>query len=174
MARPRSHSPVRRGPKRLGTWVGPADQNYVTIANGAKVLVASFDASAGGLIKPTLVRTRGAVVVRIAGPAADVSVAGAFGVAIVTDRAFAAGVASIPGPFTDAGWDGWAVWRSFGFVWDFADESGKAISSISFEVDSKGMRKFQEDDDLAVVIETSASSAGATILQAGRMLIKLQ
>ncbi len=122
------------------------------------MLVASFDAAASGLVSPTLVRTRGQVAVKPQVFSADLEIVGAYGVAIVTDRAFAAGVASIPGPFTDAGWDGWAVWRSFGYQLDFGDETGKFQGAVFQEVDSKGMRKVTDDETMVLIAESEGGA----------------
>ena len=85
MARARSF-PVRgRGSRRQVTWIGPADQSFVSVSTGAKLLVASFDPNTAGLPKPTVVRTRGNVSVVPDATSADVSITGAYGLAIVFD-----------------------------------------------------------------------------------------
>ncbi len=153
------------------TWIGPADQNYLSVASGGKLLVASFDASAGGLIKPTIVRTRGEVSYRLNASNADVSISGAYGLAVVTDRAFAAGVASIPGPFTDATWDGWFVWRSFSMSFDSIDQTGVFFKDRTQEVDSKAMRKVNDDETIVLVAESQ--SGAFDIAMQPRLLLKL-
>jgi len=170
VARPRRFP--SRGPRRKTTWVGPADQGFTAVASNTKVLIASFDAAAQGLVSPTLVRTRGVVSLKYGSYSADLDIVGAYGVAIVTDRAFAAGAASIPGPFTDAGWDGWAVWRSWSGHLEF--QGGAAVTllgSIQQEVDSKAMRKMTDDETLVLMAESQSGSV--EISMPLRLLFKL-
>ncbi len=162
----------QRGPQRQVTWIGPADQAFISIPSTTKVIVASFDANSAGLPKPTVVRTRGVVSVRADIPlAADQSFVGAFGVAIVSDRAFAAGAASIPGPFDDAGWDGWFVWGSFGDTYEFSDATGILSVSKDHIVDSKAMRKVTDDETIVFMAESQ--SGAFDINMPLRMLLKL-
>ena len=160
-----------RGPQRQTTWVGPADQNFVSVASGAKVIIGSFDAAANGLPSPTVIRSRGEVAYKVNAVMADVNLAGAYGVAIVSDRAFTAGAASIPGPFTDAGWDGWFVWRSFSTAFEFADATGRMIVSERQEVDSKAMRKITDDETLVLMCESQAGAVDISMQL--RFLFKL-
>ncbi len=156
----RSRRPqVSRGPRRLTTWVGPADQGFLAVAAGAKVIIGSFNPAVSGLPRPTIVRTRGEVGIRqAAGVTADSEIVGAYGLGIVSTRAFTAGVASIPGPFSDAAWDGWFVWRSFHYVQESADTSGIYLNIIRQEVDSKGMRKISDEETLVLVAESQATA----------------
>jgi len=118
-----------------------------------------------------VVRTRGGVSQRPNVTTSDQTLVGAYGLAVVTDRAFAAGVASVPGPFTDAGWDGWFVWRSFSFDIEFNDSTGVWHPSIQQEVDSKAMRKITDDETVVLVAE---SQGGAfDISMPLRLLFKL-
>ncbi len=149
---------ITRRARRKSTWVGPADQAFLSVPSGTKVLIASFDAAASGLPSPTVVRTRGEVAVRPTLTSADLSLSGAWGCAVVTDRAFAAGVASIPGPFTDAGWDGWFAWGAFSQRWDFQDATGAGYAAIGYPVDSKGMRKITDDETVVLVAETQTGA----------------
>ncbi len=162
----------RAGSRRQVTWIGPADQAFVAVASTMKVILASFDPAGAGLAKPTVVRTRGEVAIRP--PSAtitDLQVVGAFGVAIVSDRAFAAGAASIPGPFTDAGWDGWFVWGSFHYVQEQADATGIYLNFHTQIVDSKAMRKVTDDE--TVVFMAESQSGAFSISMPFRMLLKL-
>jgi len=172
MPRPRARGFRGRGPQRQVTWVGPADQGYTAVATTAKVIIGSFDPAANGLAKPTVVRTRGQVSINGGtGQSADLEIVGAFGLAVVSDRAFAAGVASIPGPFSDAGWDGWFVWRSFNFTQEFLDATGIFLNFVNQEVDSKAMRKVTDDETIVLVAESQ--SGALKISMPLRMLLKL-
>jgi len=150
---------VGRGKRRSSTWVGPADQNYISVASNTKVIIASFDAAINGLTSPTVVRTRGMVSVKPTNTGASLNYGGAFGVAIVTDRAFAAGAASVPGPFTDSGWDGWFVLGFFQHNWLFPGTSTSEVySDVDVQVDSKAMRKITDDETLILVCESQVGA----------------
>ncbi len=171
MAIRRSNRPVVRGPRRQTTWVGPADQGLVAVADNAKAIISSFDAAASGLAKPTVVRSRGLFAVSAQTAAADLDIIGAFGIAIVSDRAFAAGAASIPGPFTDAGWDGWFVWQAVAYRLDVSTDVGRLLEMVQYDVDSKGMRKITDDETMVVMYESQGGAA--RVFDGTRHLFKL-
>ncbi len=160
MARPRFGGGGRgRRDRRKTTWVAPADQDVVSVSTGGASLVASFDASANAMLAPTIVRTRGIVSIFPQTFGADVQIGGAFGVCVVSDQAFAAGVASVPDPWDEAFWGGWYVWQPFSFRMEFSDTTGLLLpANVSFEVDSKAMRKITEDETIVMI---AASQTGA-------------
>ncbi len=128
MARQRSFT--RGGPRRQVTWVGPADQGFIAVSSGGATLLSSFNpVTDAGMSKPTIVRTRGAVTIVPNSFAADLNFDGAFGIGVVSNQAFAAGIASIPEPFDEADWDGWMVWRSFAYTLEFSDATGIMTAS---------------------------------------------
>ncbi len=161
---------VASGPKRQTAWVGPADQGFVNVAAGAKVIVASFAPSDAAFAKPTIVRTRGDVACSVTG-SSTTEVVGAYGLCVVTDRAFAAGVGSLPGPWSDPGYDGWFVWRSFGIQVVGATADGFIQAQINQEVDSKAMRKVTDDETIVLVAESQAITYDISMPL--RMLFKL-
>ncbi len=153
----RGHGFRRSGPRRQTQWVGQADQSYVAVGAGAKVIIASFSPSGVGFDKPTVVRTRGEVSVSPAVMSADTIQIGAYGLAIVSDQAFAAGAASIPGPWSDSDWGGWFVWRSFSYRFEFNDATGIMLpSSVQYEIDSKAMRKVGDNETIVLMAESQA------------------
>jgi len=141
--------------KRQVTWVGPAAQGAVNVASTGATLLSFFSPSDAGLTKATVVRTRGAVTISPQVFSADVIIHGAYGEGIVSDQAFAAGISSVPEPFTEADWDGWFVWRSFTLELAVADATGKILpAQLTFEVDSKAMRKVGDGETLITVAES--------------------
>jgi len=159
------------GPKRQTTWVGPALQSFQAVSTASKVILASFDPAAAALTKPTIVRTRGILSVVPFAFTADLNHTGALGIGIVTDRAFAAGAASIPGPFTDSGWDGWLATQFFSFRFEVISGDGVVWLPYTVEVDSKAMRKVTDDETVVVMYE---SFLGAVNVDAPiRQLFKL-
>ncbi len=173
MARPRAFSRPARGARRKVTWVGPADQGYVAVADGAAAIIANFTPSIGvpSMAEPTIVRTRGEVSYRPQALSADIAIVGAYGLAVVSTAAFTAGIASIPTPWTEPSWDGWFVWRSFAMAFEFHDSTGTLRSDVTQEVDSKAMRKITADETVVLVAE---SEVGAyNIFMGLRLLFKL-
>ncbi len=157
--------------RRQTTWVGPADQAYVSVADGTKVLLASFDPATSGLPKPTLIRARGGLSVVPGNFTADLAIIWAFGIAIVSDQALAAGIASIPGPFTNADWDGWQTWMSGSSRFEFITGAGVELQSETVQIDSKGMRKITDNETLVLVAESQ--SGAFDISMPLRTLLKL-
>jgi len=144
--------------KRLTQWVGPALQEYIPVSSTGATIIGSFDPAAAGFPKPTIVRTRGMISIKPNVDTADLSIVGAFGMAIVSDQAFTAGVLSVPEPFTDADWNGWFVWRSFSYRLVHDTDAGKEFLTWDFEVDSKAMRKVSTNETLVLVAESFLGS----------------
>ena len=167
MARQRNFHRGFKQSARLTEWTGPALQSYVNVATTGATIVSSvaFEEPA------TVIRTRGRVSVAPQTFGADLEITGAIGMGIVTQEAFAAGVAAVPEPWTDADWGGWFVWRSFGYKFELVDATGTLQVDWGFEVDSKAMRKVSSNEVLVVVAE---SQLGAfKIFDGTRHLIKL-
>ena len=157
--------------KRQVTWIGPADQNYVAIATGANVILQSFDPAGAGMEKPTITRIRGQVSVGPQSGAADLDIVGAWGIAIVSDQAFAAGQASIPGPFDEAGWDGWLAHGFYSMKLDVTTDVGRLLIDRVQEIDSKGQRKVSDGETIVVMAESNVGAYDISLQF--RMLLKL-
>ena len=155
------------GSRRLTQWAGPAIQAYVAVASGGATLIAQLAFEE----QSTIVRNRGMVSIRPQSYAADIDINGAYGIGIASAEAVAAGVASVPEPFTDGDWGGWMVWRSFAFHYEFASAISTFESSWQTEVDSKAMRKVSPNE---VAVFVAESQSGAFFIAEGiRTLIKL-
>ncbi len=159
--------------KRLSQWIGPADQNFVGVPAGTKVIHQSFtpQTAVPSMIRPTVVRVRGQVAHNPSVFSADLDYSGAIGFCIVSLDAFAAGVASIPGPLTDSGWGGWFVWEGFSYHLEFSDATGFRPTVQIINMDSKAMRKIGVNEALVVVVES-----GDNLYEVSaqfRMLLKL-
>ncbi len=171
VARARWRFPVGRSVRRKTTWVGPADQQFVSVATGASVIIASFDPQGAAMLAPTIVRTRGQISFRWNTTGADSTLSGAFGVGIVSDEAFAAGTASIPRPFDDADWGGWLLWGAFAMQLDFNTGVGAQMLYETREADSKAMRKVTANE--TVVLMCESQSGAVDIAMHLRLLFKL-
>ena len=111
----------------------------------------------------TIVRTRGRVLATMAsvsGAATILSVT--YGVILVSSDAFAAGVASIPGPLSDSGND-WYVWGAltFRFGGTVGDQAIGQTDRVDF--DSRGMRKSKPGDTSVFVVEIESNVAGGSV-----------
>ena len=119
----------------------------------------------------TIIRHRGMIMFTSQAEVADLNIVGALGFGIVSNEAFAAGVGSIPEPFTDSDWGGWMVWRSFAYHFEFQDATGVNYARWDMEIDSKAMRKIGPNEVLVHIVE---SQTGAFNLAAPiRALVKL-
>ena len=188
MANSRRFSPrsAIRSQRRKTSWnTGPASGatgNELVITGTGKTL---FPAGAAVLVEGvTLVRTRGEMLFLLTtSTATPGGFHGAVGLAVVTDQAFAAGVASIPGPIGEDDWDGWFYHRFFSVLGAGPIDSGVAAdidqvngttASLRIEVDSKAMRKLSVGQTLVAVLETvEVGTASMSIFFNCRMLVKL-
>ena len=101
----------------------------------------------------------------------------AIGICTVSENAFNAGVASIPSPVTDVGWDGW---QYHSFLQDLVAGAstpttinGSSLSEV--EIDTKAMRKIKDTDVTVGVLEmlTEIGTATARFSARTRLLDKL-
>ena len=163
--RGRSFAP--RGPKRKSQWIGSADQGDVAVGANASVIVQSN----AGLANVTIVRTRGLFSWKPSTFSASSIQLGAVGMGIVSDQAFAAGAASIPGPWTDPEWSGWFWWQAFSYRNQFDTAIGQQMVGQDIVVDSKAMRKVEINEVVVMMAETFA--VAGVIAGAFRQLVKL-
>ena len=96
-----------------------------------------------------------------------------FGMAIISDQAFAIGETATPGPLADSAWDGWFVHKLF----TIAGIVGAGISSsqVRYEIDSKAMRKVPVGNSIVAMFETD-NEVGSVTIRANlltRLLVKL-
>ena len=169
MAR-RSGYVLRRGVQRRETlWIG-ASVGFTTMGLAQAVLVASLNAAALALRPFTIVRTRGYFNVRSDQISALENFTAAFGAAVVSDQSVAIGVTAVPTPTTDSGSDLFFVYESV---------SGTVVNSASGMplmteriIDSKAMRKVNDDQDVIFVVENPLAT-GVVTVDFGRILVKL-
>ncbi len=161
-----------RGPRRAVDWSASGVLTTgVTVAAGVALLLESFTPIVGG---ETLIRTRGVLAFWSDQSATNETQIGAFGIAVVTQQAVSVGITAIPHPGTDAAWGGWVyhtylharfqIGSAVGFQGNFATQ---------IEIDSKGMRKVDEDERLVVVVENMNPSHGFVIANSERFLSKV-
>jgi len=174
---------VRIGvPQRVGrqrrktTWIASADvASTTTLLAGAAVLDQALSGAQISALGPaTVVRTRGIIDVGTDQAAGTEHPFGAFGVAVVSEQARAAGVASIPTPITDEGSDLWFVHQFFFAGFFFLSSVGAGQDHVQYSFDSKGQRKLEGDDSQAIVFAVeNASTVGLIYTLKFRMLLML-
>ena len=161
MARQRGFQ--HRGPRRRTSWgLGPGGSG-VTAISGSSVgfLGSAIIPDSEGL---TLARLRGRLSgVLTAATAAGDGFQGAVGVGIVTASAVATGIASVPTPLTDLGWDGWLYHSFFSAHAEQGPLTSAVASGFDFEVDSRAMRKWP-DVEMSVVAMFEAVEIGTAAL----------
>ena len=156
-----------RAARRRTHWT--ASNTAVTLtATGSTLLITSQTGHEG----ETLARVRGllSVVLESAAGIGD-GFFGALGMAIVTSAAAAAGVASIPTPLTEQGWDGWLLHRYFAVHRGLAD--GGASPHLQLELDSKAMRKTSEDEALVSVLEVAETGTAQCSVFLGQRVLSM-
>ena len=158
---------VSRGSQRKTEWIGFADQGMLAVTGNTNQIVGNLPFTDPA----TFVRARGLFSVGVQATSADKTILGAFGAAIVTDQAFAAGAASIPGPWTENDWGGWFVHQVFSLQFEFTTDIGWNIIQSTYVIDSKAMRKIGDGETLVLMVETSA--ADCQVNPAVRFLVKL-
>ena len=170
MAR-RRHSTFVRLPKRSMVWVG-LGVGIATLST-AQTLLSSLNAAAIALLPFTVVRTHLAIFYL-----SDQIVAAEFsqvalGMQVVTQSASAAGIASLPTPITEPNADYFVYQPLFSniLIGDGLQDQPASLANM-VQVDSKAMRKVDQDDDIVVTFE-QRSAIGALVALEGRMLVKL-
>ena len=154
MAR-RSTTRHTRSVKRPVEWL----RNRVvpgTLVGGAGVTTGvAFDLTATVLltvVSPTIVRIRGELTLGgdFAGPPALLPWAA--GIVQMSRKAFSTGIAAVPFPsIDDADWQ----WYAFGAVGDGAPTTSPEDDTVHIDLDSKAMRRYEQDDQTMVLVITN-------------------
>ncbi len=173
MARQFTRGRGRLGSPRLTSWIGLPATSVTLAAASTATLMLSLNAAALATRPWTVIRTHMFWQVRSDQTGASEDYGASLGLAVVSDQALAIGVTAIPTPETDRGSDLFFVHSSLYSRFEFVSGVGfHPASGIREKVDSKAMRKVNDDQDLVIVVETPANVASASINLAGRMLIK--
>ena len=171
MAVRRSHRGFNRGVRRETSWLSipPVEASV----NSSSVIALALTAEELAKRPFTIVRTHIEVFLQSDQAAATENQICAIGGAIVSDQALAIGVTAVPTPVTDIESDLW--WFHQSLLGQFCIASGVGFEEPCggrFVVDSKAMRKVNDDQDAIIVIEASSAGFGAIVGALGRILIK--
>ena len=162
-----------RGLRRLTAWgQGPGGTGVSGITSGvSQFLGASVTGTQEGL---TVIRIRGfcQLFLSTAGNVTD-GFTGALGIGIATLAAVTAGIASVPTPLTEEDSENW-LWHQYFGVHTAVVDTPEAASSITFEIDSKAMRKFPTEMAIYAAIEVIEQGAATlNVTLNSRLLAKL-
>ena len=162
----------RRGPRRETIWTSSADITITTpIAAGGISFLSSLNAAALALRPFTILRTRGIFSLISDQVSAAEAPFGAMGIAVVSDQASAAGLASLPSPIIEESSDLWFVYQ-FGAAEMSVLTSGMNQAQV-YSFDSRAMRKVEDGEDIVVMVENASSLHGFNFIVKFRMLYKL-
>ena len=176
MARAMVRRAVVRSPRRGMFWEGAG--NVLTPTTGASLVFTCVgETTLENVPNPTLIRIRGEVLVYLTAVGASGAQAlASMGMIIQSKAAIAAGVASMPSPFTDIGSD-WlwhyqvplALRGSIG-----ADNEALGAHVARIYIDNKSMRKVEQNQALVFIVENVVLTSTVTFqLSAGlRFLFK--
>ena len=159
---------IRSAHKRRVAWEGAFGSS---LASGAGSFVTTLisEAVLEARPAPTLVRCRGEFWAKSQTSAVNARVTA--GIIVVTAKALAAGVASLPTPLTDVGSD-WLWWDTYATAW----QTGEPIETGGFRrvIDSKAMRKVGLNQVVVMVVEVTSISGtpSVDIVFGVRMLLK--
>ena len=127
--------------------------------------------------KLTVIRMRGHASIYLqSADAVGAGFQGAVGIGIATSAAVAAGVASVPTPIDEEDWDGWMFHTFFdirAITATIADGVNAFAAVARIPIDSKAMRKFDEDMTMFGVWQVVESPNAVAEAQANVRLLTM-
>ncbi len=147
----------------------------VAVAASGAVLVASLSVAEKARRPFTIVRTHLTYQIESDQSVALEDYGVAVGMCVVSDQAAAIGVTAVPTPVTDLASDLWYLHQITFGTFVFASAVGfveRAGPESNQHVDSKAMRKVNDDQDVLLVAEGTGIGSGMILRVAGRLLVK--
>ena len=149
---------TRSGSRRATDWLA-LQTTWSDLGSGTARVEAQFtSAQLSPVLPSTIIRTVGAF-----GFAADADfilnqdIRGAIGGMVVTERARAAGINSLPRPVTEIADDSWFWHQSFFGFAEATAAGGDVMSGRMVMFDSRAKRKVETGDGIVFVLENAAS-----------------
>ena len=159
---------------RETSWFGISPTNTNLPAANSAILFTGLTAGLLAMRPFTVIRTRGFWHISSDQEIADEVQQVGMSLSVVSDQALAIGITAVPTPFADVESDLFFMYEllttrfllgsAVGFAGDFG---------VGAKFDSRAMRKVEEGQDLAYVLEAASTSNGTNVQKAGRVLIKL-
>ena len=174
MAQSRRGLHQARSQKRGTSWDGgPGDENVINVTgNGIFFLGLGVTPLVAGL---TAIRLRGLFSAwLVSATSAGDGFTGAVGVGLTTAASFAIGLTAVPTPLAEITWEGWLYHNFFSVHAGGASGLDAPGAAQHIVVDSKAMRKFNDDMVIYAIIEVDEQgAAGMDVSFNSRMLTKL-
>ena len=165
----------RAASRRLTSWLEIAP-SATTVTGAGGTLLASLTTAEKAKRPFTIIRTHLVLTLYSDQVAASEFYGGAVGMAVVSDQAEAIGITALPKPVADADSDLWLLhqWMMGFFVFGSAVGTQEHTGHQGvYQIDSKAMRKVNDDEDVVLVHELSTVlGEGQIVHAAGRVLIK--
>ena len=179
-----------RTKRRLTDWMrATTDFSALgSVASGAQLVASSVSVAEGGIgVIGTIVRIRGCIHLELATETAAATLQEVgIGIALVDDRALAVSTsagAGLPQPIDDEDFEDW-MWWWCGYLGNgpalaatvspISDGTGRRVA-MELVVDSKAMRKWDENQTLVWIVQNKLIDGTATevdVAMHGRMLLK--
>jgi len=175
MARKFTRSRGRLGAQRRESlWVGLTPTNTGLAAGGA-TLILTASSTLLALRPFTIIRTHITWHVASDQSTAKENYAAAIGGCVVSDQAEAIGITAVPTPVTDLSSDLFFLWDSAIGIFDFTTGTGYREVGHLQKIDSKAMRRVNDDQTVIFTIEDEPTigTDGVSVKVIGRQLIKL-
>ncbi len=167
----RSHSTVvSRVPRRKTLWIASAAISGGTALSGTAFIFDQALGTAALALRPfTITRTVGMLFIASDQTAATERPFGALGMFVPSEKAATTGTTALIDPITEEDSDQWFMYTQWGVKADTVSGAPQEI----FKFDSRGQRKVEDGQDVAVMIANAASAVGVVYTLKFRMLVKL-
>ena len=154
-------------------WLAIAPNSATMAAGGVTAFIAQLNAVALALRPFTVVRTHLNIHFRSDQVIGTEQYGAGVAMLVVSESASAVGITALPTPYSEQDSDLFYLYaESFGqFL--VADGTGEMENGNRMVVDSKAMRKVNNDQDVVMTAETPSTVSSCIVHTSGRLLIKL-
>ncbi len=173
----RSNFPGRSGGERRKTLWSRSGmiESVITTGDTAVTLFTFTSAFVAAQAPFTIVRTRGIIMLSSDQITSSETQEVAFGISKVSQQAIDIGVTAVPTPIADADSDMFFVYESLAarMLIGATNPGVAAPAGVLRQVDSKAMRKVEDGENIAAVVETDTNSDGVLVIVQFSLLLKL-
>ena len=147
-------------------------ESTTVTADGVQLLPTGFQMTEPATLTRIIGSLTGAMVGAQAGVGSAVNLN--FGIIVVSDNAFNAGIASVPDPRVDVEED-WVMWQRFNLAATNATPAGDPTSGLILPLDLRSQRKLKPGEVICGVLGVDSITAGDEVRAAllARLLFKL-